>query len=133
MPGKPGAGYGALRQWRRGIGVGLDDPFAVAPCYIPPMRSIIKPILLGLLISTVLMAAIYGAAIMGSTPAINLLLKMTIPPLNIAASFLEPVSPDDLERGGKRIDLLLMLAWLQIGVVCALALAWLRAVLTRKK
>lgn len=96
------------------------------------MRSILKPILLGLLIGTVLMAAIYVSAVMGSTPAMNLLLEMTMPPFNVAAMLVEPVAPDDLERGGQRIDLLLLMAWAQIGLISALVVAGLRAALAHK-
>lgn len=95
------------------------------------MHRLVKPILLGLLISTLVMATIYGSAVLGSTPSVNLLLKMTLPPFNLAASVLEPVAPDDLERGGQWIDLLLLVAWLQISVIAAVVVAVARAALTR--
>ena len=105
----------------------------LAPCYIPLMHRLIKPILLGLLISTLVMAGIYGSAVMGSAPAVNLLLELTLPPFNVAAMLVEPVSPDDLERGGQRIDLLLLVAWLQISLVSATAVAAARSALSRSK
>lgn len=49
------------------------------------MRSILQPILFGLLIGAAIMAAIYVSAVMGSVPAVNLLLTMTMPPFNLAA------------------------------------------------
>lgn len=94
---------------------------------------ILKPILLGLFISTALMAAIYVSAAMGSTAAVNLLLKMTLPPFNVAAMLVEPVVPDDLERGGEMLNLMLLAAWLQIGLALAVAIAAARAVLARPK
>ncbi|GAB2531191.1 hypothetical protein [Simplicispira piscis] len=96
------------------------------------MHRILKPILLGLLISTSLMATIYVSAVMGSTPAVNLLLEMTLPPFNIAAAFLEPVAPDDLERGGQMIDFMLLVAWVQLIMVAAVVMAGIRVVLGRK-
>lgn len=95
------------------------------------MHSILKPVLFGLLIGAAIMVAIYVSAVMGSGPAVNLLLKMTLPPFNLAASVLEPVAPDDLERGGQWIDLLLLVAWLQISVIAAVVVAVARAALTR--
>lgn len=92
------------------------------------MRSIIKPILFGLLISTALIAAIFVSAVMGSNQAANLLLKLTLPPFNIGAMLMEPVSPDDLERGGQMLDSLLMVAWLQISLLSAVAAAAIRAI-----
>lgn len=77
------------------------------------------------------MVAIYVSAVMGSGPAVNLLLKMTMPPFNLAATLVEPVAPDDLERGGQWIDLLLLVAWLQISVIAAVVVAVARAALTR--
>lgn len=96
------------------------------------MRRIMKFFVLGLLISTALMAMIYGWAMIGYSPAMNLLLDMTLPPFNVAAAFMEPVPTDDLERGGQRIDLLLTLAWLQIGLIAAVVAAGARAVLAQK-
>lgn len=96
------------------------------------MRSTIKPILLGLLIGTGLMAAIYVSAVMGSTTAVNLLLKMTLPPFNIAAMLVKPVAPDDLERGGQMLDSLLLVAWVQLIIVAAVVIAGIRVVLGRK-
>lgn len=96
------------------------------------MRRILQPILLGLFISTVLLLAIYFTAAMGSNSAANLLLKMTLPPFNTAAYFLEPVPLDDLERGGDQIDILLLVAWAQIAMISALAVAGTRVVLMRK-
>lgn len=96
------------------------------------MRSIIKTILFGLLIGTAIMAIVYSWAMIGYSPAMNLLLDMTLPPFNIAAAFMEPVPADDLERGGQRIDLLLMLAWVQIGAISAVAVAAARAALVRR-
>lgn len=107
--------------------------FTPAPCYIPPMRRIFKPILLGLLIGTLVMAGIYGSAVMGSAPAVNLLLELTLPPFNVAAMLVEPVAPDDLERGGQRIDLLLLVAWLQISLISTTAVAAARSALSRSK
>lgn len=92
------------------------------------MRSILKPILFGLLVSTGLMAAIYASAVMGSGPAVNLLMQMTMPPFNLAAMLFEPVAPDDLERGGQMLDSLLMVAWLQISLLSAVAVAAIRAI-----
>lgn len=97
------------------------------------MRSIIKPILLGLVLGTAIMAAIYAWALIGYAPAMSLLLKMTLPPFNIAAAFLEPVPPYDMVRGGERIDLLLVVAWGQISLISALAVAAAHTVLVRKK
>lgn len=96
------------------------------------MRSILKPILFGLLISTGLMAAIYASAVMGSGPAVNLLLKMTLPPFNIAAMLVDPVAPEDIERGGQMLDTLLLSAWAQISLISALVVAGLRAALAHK-
>lgn len=87
------------------------------------MRGIFKSILLGLLIGTALMIAIYGLAVIGSKPAVNLLLKMTLPPFNVVAMLMEPVAPDDLERGGRMLDVLLLGAWLQISVLAAMVVA----------
>lgn len=92
------------------------------------MHRLVKPILLGLLIGTVLMAAIYVSAAIGSGPAVNVLLKMTMPPFNLAAMLVEPVAPDDLERGGQMLDSLLMVAWLQISLLSAVAVAAIRAI-----
>lgn len=97
------------------------------------MRSIIKPILIGLVLGTVLMAAIYVAAVMGSGPAVNLLMQMTMPPFNLAAMLVEPVAPDDLERGGQMLDSLLMVAWLQISALAALLAAGSRAVILKSR
>jgi len=96
------------------------------------MRSIVKSILLGLLIGTALMISIYGLAVMGSTPAVNLLLKMTLPPFNVVAMLMDPVAPDDLERGGRVLDVLLSVAWLQISVIAAVAVGGARAALVRR-
>ncbi|WP_461161702.1 hypothetical protein [Simplicispira piscis] len=96
------------------------------------MRSILKPILLGLVVGTAIMAAIYVSAVMGSAPAVNLLLKMTMPPFNLAATLVEPVVPDDLKRGGQMLDFLLLVAWAQIGMISALVVAGLRAALAHK-
>lgn len=92
------------------------------------MHRLVKPILLGLLISTALMAAIFVSAVMGSNQAANLLLKLTLPPFNIGAMVLEPVAPDELERGGQMLDTLLMVAWLQISLLSAVAVAAIRAI-----
>lgn len=92
------------------------------------MHRLVKPILFGLFISTGLMATIYVSAVMGSGPAVNLLLKMTMPPFNLAAMLVEPVAPDDLERGGQMLDSLLMVAWLQISLLSAVAVAAIRAI-----
>lgn len=97
------------------------------------MRSIFKPILFGLLIGMAIMAAIYVSAVMGSGQAVNLLLKMTLPPFNIAAAFMEPVSPDDMERGGKMLDLLLLVAWAQISLIATAAIAGIRAMKAHKQ
>jgi hypothetical protein len=105
----------------------------LAPCYILPIRRIIKPILLGLLIGTLVMAGIYGSAVLGSTPSVNLLLKMTLPPFNLAATLVEPVAPDDLERGGQMLDTLLMVAWLQISLLSAVAVAAIRAIFLKHR
>ena len=85
-----------------------------------------------MLISTGLMVAIYASAATGSTWAMTTLLKMTLPPFNVAARLMEPVSPDDLERGGQMLDFLLLVAWAQIGMISALVVAGLRAALARK-
>lgn len=92
------------------------------------MRSIIKPILFGMLIGMAIMAAIYVSAVIGSGPAVNLLLQMTMPPFNLAAMLVDPVAPDDLERGGQMLDSLLMVAWLQISLLSAVAVAAIRAI-----
>jgi len=97
------------------------------------MLRLIKPILLGLLIGTALMIATYVSAAMGSAPAINLLMKMTLPSFNVAAILSEPVAPDDLERGGQQLDILLLVAWLQISLISAAIVAAARAVLARPK
>jgi len=96
------------------------------------MRGIFKSILLGLLIGTALMIAIYGLAVIGSKPAVNLLLEMTLPPFNVVAMLMEPVAPDDLERGGRMLDVLLLGAWLQISVLAAMVVAGTRAVLVQR-
>lgn len=96
------------------------------------MRSILKPILFGLLIGAAIMVAIYVSAVMGSGPAVNLLLQMTMPPFNLAATLVEPVAPDDLERGGQMLDTLLLSAWAQISLISALVVAGLRAALAHK-
>lgn len=106
--------------------------FVAKPCYIASMRGIFKSILLGLLIGTALMIAIYGLAVIGSTPAVNLLLEMTLPPFNVVAMLMEPVAPDDLERGGRMLDVLLLGAWLQISVLAAMVVAGTRAVLVQR-
>ncbi len=97
------------------------------------MLRLIKPILLGLLIGTALMIATYVSAAMGSAPAINLLMKMTLPSFNVAAILSVPVAPDDLERGGQQLDILLLVAWLQISLISAAIVAAARAVLARPK
>lgn len=97
------------------------------------MHRLVKPILLGLLISTLVVATIYGSAVLGSTPSVNLLLKMTLPPFNLAASVLQPVAPDDLERGGQMLDTLLMVAWLQISALAALLAAGSRTVILKSR
>ena len=79
------------------------------------------------------MVAIYVSAVMGSGPAVNLLLKMTMPPFNLAAMLVEPVVPDDLERGGRVLDFLLMVAWLQISALAALLAAGIRAVVLKSR
>ena len=95
------------------------------------MPRLIKPIVLGLLIGTGLMIATYISAALGSTPAINLLLKMTLPSFNVAAMLAEPAAPDDLERGGRMLDFLLIVAGLQISLISAVIVPAARAVLTR--
>lgn len=97
------------------------------------MHRLVKPILFGLLISTALMAAIFVSAVMGSNQAASLLLKLTLPPFNVGAMVLEPVAQDELERGGQMLDTLLMVAWLQISLLSAVAVAAARAVLARQK
>lgn len=97
------------------------------------MRSILKPILLGLVVGTAIMAAIYVSAVMGSGSAVNVLLKMTMPPFNVAAMLVEPVAPDELERGGQMLDTLLMVAWLQISALAALLAAGIRAVVLKSR
>lgn len=97
------------------------------------MHRLVKPILLGLLISTALIAAIFVSAVMGSNQAANLLLKLTLPPFNIGAMVLEPVAQDELERGGKMLDTLLMVAWLQISALAALLAAGSRAVILKSR
>lgn len=92
------------------------------------MRRVLNPILIGLLISTAIMAAIYVSAVMGSGPAVNLLLKLTLPSFNVGAMVLEPVAPDDLERGGQMLDFLLTVALLQISLLSAVAIAAIRAI-----
>ena len=92
------------------------------------MNRLVKPILFGLLISTALMAAIFVSAVMGSNQAASLLLKLTLPPFNVGAMVLEPVAPDELERGGQMLDTLLMVAWLQISLLSAVAVAAIRAI-----
>lgn len=96
------------------------------------MRGIFKSILLGLLIGTALMIAIYGLAVIGSTPAVNLLLEMTLPPFNVVAMLMEPVAPDDLEGGGRMLDVLLLGAWLQTSVLASMVVAGTRAVLVQR-
>lgn len=102
-------------------------------CYIPPMRSILKPILLGLFISTALMITIYVSAVMGSGLAISMLLKMTMPQFNVVAMLMDPVVPDDPESGGQAINLLLLVAWMQISLISAVAAAAARAALARQR
>lgn len=97
------------------------------------MRSILKPILLGLLISTALMVAIYVSAVMGSGLAISMLLKMTMPQFNVVAMLMDPVVPDDPESGGQAINLLLLVAWVQISLISAVAVAAARAALVRQR
>ena len=97
------------------------------------MRSILKPILLGLLISTALMVAIYVSAVMGSGLAISMLLKMTMPHFNVVAMLMDPVVPDDPESGGQAINLLLLVAWVQISLISAVAVAAARAALVRQR
>ena len=97
------------------------------------MRSILKPILLGLLISTALMITIYASAVMGSGLAISMLLKMTMPQFNVVAMLMDPVVPDDPEGGGKAINFLLLAAWLQISLISAVAVAAARAALVRQR
>lgn len=97
------------------------------------MRSILKPILLGLLISTALMVAIYVSAVMGSGLAISMLLKMTMPQFNVVAMLMDPVVPDDPESGGQAINLLLLVAWVQISLISAVAVAAARAALARQR
>lgn len=92
------------------------------------MYRLVKPILLGLFVGTAIMAAIYVSAVMGSAPAVNLLMQMTMPPFNLAATLVEPVAPDDLERGGQMLDVLLMVALLQISLLSAVAVAAIRAI-----
>lgn len=97
------------------------------------MRSIIKPILLGLVISAAFLGTVYVWALVGYPLALDLLLKLIMPSFNLAALVLGPTAPDDLDGGTKMLYVFFLSAWLQIGVVCALALAGLRAVLTRQK
>lgn len=97
------------------------------------MRSILKPILLGLFISTALMVAIYVSAVMGSGLAVNMLLKMTMPQFNVLAMLIEPVVPGDPESGGEALNFLLLAAWLQIGLISAVAVGTARAVLARQR
>lgn len=97
------------------------------------MRSILKPILLGLLISTAMMVAIYVSAVMGSGLAISMLLKMTMPQFNVVAMLMDPVVPDDPESGGQAINLLLLVAWVQISLISAVAVAAARAALVRQR
>ena len=97
------------------------------------MRSILKPILLGLLISTALLVAIYVSAVMGSGLAISMLLKMTMPQFNVVAMLMDPVVPDDPESGGQAINLLLLVAWVQISLISAVAVAAARAALVRQR
>ena len=93
------------------------------------MRHILQPILLGLLISTAVMVCLYAAALMGSHNAINLLVKLTIQPFNLAATFMEPPEPDDLADGMRVLDFMLLVAWLQIGLASAALLAGMKAVI----
>ena len=97
------------------------------------MRSILKPILLGLFISTALMITIYVSAVMGSGLAISMLLKMTMPQFNVVAMLMDPVVPDDPESGGQAINLLLLVAWVQISLISAVAVAAARAALARQR
>lgn len=92
------------------------------------MHRLVKPILFGLLIGTALIAAIFVSAVMGSNQAVNLLMQMTMPPFNLAAMLVEPVAPDDLERGGQMLDFLLTVALLQISLLSAVAVAAIRAI-----
>lgn len=100
------------------------------------MRSILKPILLGLLISTALMVTIYVSAVMGSGLAMSILLKMTMPQFNVVAMLMDPVVPvvpDDPESDGQAINRLLLVAWVQISLISAVAVAAARAALVRQR
>jgi hypothetical protein len=97
------------------------------------MRRILKPILLGLLISTAVMVFLYAAALMESHNAINLLVKLTIQPFNLAATFMEPPAPDDLADGMRVLDFMLLVAWLQIGLASAALLAGMKAVINASR
>lgn len=89
--------------------------------------------MLGLHIGTALMITTNGSAAIGSTPAINLLLKMTLPSFNVAAMLAQPVVPDDLEQGSQILDFLPVVALLQISLFSAAIVAAARAVLARSK
>lgn len=96
------------------------------------MRSIVITIVCGLAISAAFLGLVYVWALVGYPPALQLLLKLTMPPFNIAAMLAESVPPDDLERGGQMIDFMLLVAWLQIGALAALLVAGIAALARRK-
>lgn len=96
------------------------------------MRRIVITILGGLAISAAFLALVYVWALVGYPPALQLLLKMTMPPFNIAAMLADPVHPDDLERGGQMVDFMIFVAWLQIGALAALLVAGISAIARRK-
>lgn len=90
------------------------------------MRSIAISTIAGILISTALMAIIYGWALIGHGQALNALLQLTMPSFNLAAQVLGPTAPDDLDGGVKMLYVLFLSAWLQIAVIAAVVVAGIR-------
>ena len=96
------------------------------------MRSLTIAIVSGMLISTLVMVSLLGSGFLGYSPAMNMLLELTMPSFNIAASLAKLAAINDLDGGAKMIILLLIVAWVQIGLIAAVAAASMRTMASRK-
>ena len=79
------------------------------------MRSAVA----GVSINTLFIAALYGGALMGSDWAMNMLLMLTLPGLNLLAA----LHHDGIES----LAALIAFAWLQIGIALSLLIAGIAA------
>lgn len=91
-------------------------------------RSLVIAIIIGMLISTAVMAVLIGSALLGNSPAMNVLLELTMPSFNVLARLSPPIGNLYGQPGGG-IEVFLAAAWVQIGLIAAGVVGLLRAVL----